>query len=60
MGVWSATAAVAELESRGVAFEECDTGQLKTGEGIATEPDGSRAAWFKDSEGNLLGLVQSI
>jgi hypothetical protein len=25
--------------------------------GIATTPDG-KAAWFKDSEGNLLGIVQ--
>jgi catechol 2,3-dioxygenase-like lactoylglutathione lyase family enzyme len=51
-------AAVAELKSRGVAFEEYDTPELKTVDGIATEPEGSRAAWFKDSEGNLLGLVQ--
>jgi predicted enzyme related to lactoylglutathione lyase len=26
--------------------------------GIATQPGGDRAAWFKDSEGNLLALVQ--
>jgi catechol 2,3-dioxygenase-like lactoylglutathione lyase family enzyme len=51
-------AAVAELKSRGVVLEEYDTPELKTVDGIATEPDGTRAAWFKDSEGNLLGLVQ--
>jgi catechol 2,3-dioxygenase-like lactoylglutathione lyase family enzyme len=51
-------AAVVELKSRGVAFEEYDTPELKTVDGIATESGGDRAAWFKDSEGNLLGLVQ--
>jgi catechol 2,3-dioxygenase-like lactoylglutathione lyase family enzyme len=51
-------AAVAGLKSRGVVFEEYDTPELKTLEGIATEPGGDKAAWFKDSEGNLLGLVQ--
>jgi catechol 2,3-dioxygenase-like lactoylglutathione lyase family enzyme len=51
-------AAVVELRLRGVAFEEYDTPELKTVDGIATESGGDRAAWFKDSEGNLLGLVQ--
>jgi predicted enzyme related to lactoylglutathione lyase/predicted small metal-binding protein len=51
-------AAVAGLRSRGVAFEEYDSPELKTVAGIATGPGGSKAAWFKDSEGNLLGLVQ--
>lgn len=48
---------VAALKSRGVMFEEYDTPALKTVEGIATSGP-IRAAWFKDSEGNLLGLVQ--
>jgi catechol 2,3-dioxygenase-like lactoylglutathione lyase family enzyme len=51
-------AAVVELKSRGVEFEEYDTPELKTVDGIATESGGDRAAWFKDSEGNLLGLLQ--
>lgn len=51
-------AAVAELKSRGVVFEEYDMPDLKTVEGIATESGGDKAAWFKDSEGNLLGLVR--
>jgi catechol 2,3-dioxygenase-like lactoylglutathione lyase family enzyme len=51
-------AAVVELKSRGVAFEQYDTPELETVDGIATESGGDRAAWFKDSEGNLLGLVQ--
>jgi catechol 2,3-dioxygenase-like lactoylglutathione lyase family enzyme len=48
---------VAELKSRGVVFEEYNLPSLKTVNGIATTPAG-RAAWFKDSEGNILGLVQ--
>jgi predicted enzyme related to lactoylglutathione lyase len=51
-------AAVADLRSRGVAFEEYDTSGIRTVNGIANGPGGSKAAWFKDSEGNLLGLVQ--
>lgn len=48
---------VAALKTRGVVFEEYDTPDLKTVAGIATTGP-IRAAWFKDSEGNLLGLVQ--
>jgi catechol 2,3-dioxygenase-like lactoylglutathione lyase family enzyme len=51
-------ATVAQLRSRGVIFEEYDTPELRTVGGIATQPGGDRAAWFKDSEGNLLALVQ--
>ena len=48
---------VRELKSRGVTFEEYDFPGLKTKDGIA-EAGGAKAAWFKDSEGNLLNLVQ--
>lgn len=48
---------VAELKARGLVFEEYDAPQFKTVDGIATIGP-IRAAWFKDSEGNLLGLVQ--
>jgi catechol 2,3-dioxygenase-like lactoylglutathione lyase family enzyme len=51
-------AAVAELRSRGVHFEEYATPELMTVGGIFTEPGGTKAAWFTDSEGNLLGLVE--
>jgi hypothetical protein len=50
-------AEVRALKARGVVFEEYDYPTLKTVGGIATTPDG-KAAWFKDSEGNLLGIVQ--
>jgi predicted enzyme related to lactoylglutathione lyase len=48
--------AVEELRSRGVVFEEYP--ELGTVDGIATMPDGSKGAWFVDSEGNILNLVQ--
>ena len=46
---------VAELRSRGVRFEEYAT--PPTIEGIAAVPVG-KAAWFKDPDGNLIGMVQ--
>jgi catechol 2,3-dioxygenase-like lactoylglutathione lyase family enzyme len=61
-------ATVAELRARGVVFEEYDLPGLKTVNGIArvggNYPSrgglGERAAWFRDSEGNLLGIGQPI
>ncbi len=50
-------AEVADLKKRGVVFEEYDYPTLKTVNGIATMGP-NKAAWFKDSEGNILGLVQ--
>src|SRR2546425_1955782 len=49
---------VKDLKPRGVTFEEYDFPGLKTKNSIALGPDGSQAAWFKDSEGNLLNIVQ--
>jgi catechol 2,3-dioxygenase-like lactoylglutathione lyase family enzyme len=48
---------VADLRSRGVVFEEYDFPGFKTENGIA-QTGATRAAWFKDSEGNMIGLVQ--
>ena len=46
-------ATVAELTARGVVFEEYET--PKTVNGIA-QVGPARAAWFKDLDGNILGL----
>ena len=47
----------AELRSRGVGFEEYDTPEIKTVNGIARlGPD--KVAFFKDPTGNILALVQ--
>ena len=61
-------AEVAELRARGVVFEEYDAPGLRTVDGIAdidgNYPSkggkGERAAWFRDSEGNMLGMGQPI
>ncbi|HDR73580.1 MAG TPA: VOC family protein [Methanoculleus sp.] len=46
-----------QLRNRGISFEEYDLPGLKTKQGIAAmSPD--RAAWFKDSEGNIIALVE--
>lgn len=49
---------VAELKARGVVFEEYDAPGLKTKNGIATA-GGAKTAWFKDTEGNIMAIVQS-
>jgi catechol 2,3-dioxygenase-like lactoylglutathione lyase family enzyme len=61
-------AAVAELRIRGVVFEEYNLPGLKTVNGIAEVAGnypsrggiGEKGAWFRDSEGNLLGIGQAI
>jgi predicted enzyme related to lactoylglutathione lyase len=52
-------AAVEEMRGRGVEFEEYDTPETRTENGIARTPDGGEGAWFKDSEGNLVGIVRA-
>jgi hypothetical protein len=41
-----------------VEVDSVDSSELKTVDGSATEADGTKAAWFTDGEGNVLGLVQ--
>jgi len=60
-------AVVAELRRRGVTLEEVDVPGLRTVDGIADVEGnypsvgvGERAAWFRDSEGNLLGIGQPL
>jgi len=48
---------VAELKRRGVQFEEYDLPGMK-GENNIYTGGGARAAWFKDSEGNILAVIQ--
>lgn len=50
-------AQVQALRARGVSFEEYDYPNLKTVDGVA-DLGYARAAWFKDSEGNLLGIAE--
>jgi catechol 2,3-dioxygenase-like lactoylglutathione lyase family enzyme len=60
-------AVVDELRRRGVVFEDVDVPGLRTVDGICevegnypSVGTGERAAWFHDSEGNLLGIGQPI
>lgn len=60
-------ATVAELRGRGVVFEGVDLPGLTTVDGIAevvghypSRGTGELAAWFRDSEGNVLGIGQPI
>ncbi|MGZ4120838.1 MAG: VOC family protein [Actinomycetota bacterium] len=46
------------LEGKGVTFEDYDMPDLKTENGIVTLPDGSKGAWFKDTENNIIALTQ--
>jgi predicted enzyme related to lactoylglutathione lyase len=50
---------VAELKARGVQFEEYDLPGMKTENRIMTG-GGAKAAWFKDSEGNILAIIESL
>jgi predicted enzyme related to lactoylglutathione lyase len=49
---------VDQLRSKGVTFHEYDLPGLKTENGIAVQADGTQAAWFSDTEGNILALDQ--
>jgi catechol 2,3-dioxygenase-like lactoylglutathione lyase family enzyme len=61
-------ATVEALRARGVIFEEYDLPGFKTVDGIAVVTGnypskggiGELAAWFRDSEGNLLGIGQPL
>jgi predicted enzyme related to lactoylglutathione lyase len=48
---------VAELKSRGVKFEDYDIPGEKSPSGVVTA-GGAKAAWFKDSEGNIMAIIE--
>jgi hypothetical protein len=48
---------VAELKAKGVTFVQYDVPGMK--DGIATG-GGAKTAWFKDTEGNILAIVQNM
>jgi len=47
-----------DLRARGVSCEEYDFGEMKTVNGLLSI-DGYKAAWFTDSEGNVLELTEA-
>jgi predicted enzyme related to lactoylglutathione lyase len=50
---------VKDLKTKGVKFEEYDSPGLKTRDSIAEVGPG-KAAWLKDSEGNVLAVFQTV
>ena len=50
---------VAELKKRGVTFEDYDNPPIKTVNNIAAVGQ-VKTAWFKDTEGNIMALVQRL
>jgi predicted enzyme related to lactoylglutathione lyase len=56
--VKDAEAEVAELKQRGVVFEHYDFPGTDAN-GITTA-GGAKAAWFKDSEGNIMAIIQTL
>jgi predicted enzyme related to lactoylglutathione lyase len=50
---------VAELKARGVTFEDYAMSEGETKNDIVTG-GGAKAAWFKDTEGNIMALIQNV
>ena len=50
---------IEELKARGVVFENYDMPGEKSRTG-AISAGGAKAAWFKDSEGNIMALIQTL
>ena len=52
-------AEVADLKARGVQFEEYEMPGVRMKNSIATG-GGAKTAWFKDTEGNILAVSQTL
>jgi hypothetical protein len=50
---------IKDLESKGVGFLDYDTPDLKTVDHVVSA-DGEKAAWFSDTEGNILCLHEYV
>ena len=48
-----------ELKARGVVFEHYDVPGERSPSGAITDK-GAKAAWFKDTEGNIMALIESV
>jgi hypothetical protein len=51
---------IADLKKRGVVFERYDDMPGERSPEGAVIAGGAKAAWFKNSEGNILAIVQSL
>ncbi|HCT77130.1 MAG TPA: glyoxalase [Micromonosporaceae bacterium] len=53
-------AEVKRMKANGVKFEEYDYPDFKSVNSIVIDKDGTKGAWFKDSEGNLLAISDRL
>jgi len=51
---------IAELKARGVVFERYDDMPGERSSEGAVIAGGAKAAWFRDSEGNILAIIQTL
>jgi catechol 2,3-dioxygenase-like lactoylglutathione lyase family enzyme len=49
---------MSDLRNRGISFEEYDMPDLKTKGGVYSDETGFKVAWFKDPDGNIIGIEQ--
>lgn len=49
---------VADLKAKGIEFEEFDLPGIKSVDGVIQSGPNVWTAWFKDPDGNLLGLTE--
>ena len=50
---------IRKLKAKGVVFENYDMPGERSAEGAITA-GGAKAAWFKDSEGNIMALIEEV
>lgn len=50
---------MAQLREKGIVFEEYDLPGIKTENGVALHGE-DRSAWFKDSEGNIICVSETV
>jgi len=53
-------AEVRDLKAKGITFEQYDLPGVEWNEGVASMAGMGKAAWFKDSEGNVLCLDEGL
>lgn len=51
---------IAQLQARGVVFETYDDMPGERSPAGAVIAGGAKAAWFKDSEGNIMALIEDL
>jgi predicted enzyme related to lactoylglutathione lyase len=51
---------VRDLKAKGITFEEYDMPGVAWNDGVASMEGMGKAAWFKDSEGNILCLDEGL